>query len=167
MINTIMKKYQLKNLILLLIVVVAFIGCNSDDDETSCKTFLDCNNNTTWKAENKDLIDYIKFYDNQHSPIDLWEFNDDEGYKCYWSGNFRDLTPFEIIENSLEKLMIKFDFDDGNINDGNYIISTMTVEGDELKWISKHFRDDAEYGNGTFSYFYKTSDNLDNLNMCD
>lgn len=155
---------------LFLILLISFLNSCSDDDNPgddnpSCETFLECYDNTKWHYKEGQHNQYLKFYDDQNNPFEMWDFMNLHA-QCWWNEDIKDTSPFEIIENSSKKFVIKHDVFNGDFSDGEYGIWIITVEGDELNLSYKWYENNIEISNVSLIY-YKTSDNLDNLNICD
>ena len=161
--KTSLKRNRILTIIGLLILSIAFFGCNSDDNDEANKTFLEISDNTKWKGQENSESFYFKFLNNLHNPIEVWEYYKGED-QCWDIYRFKDYS-FEILENSSEKFVIKFDIDDNDIYDGNYGIWKITRVGNEIKIINEWYRNNEIEDNGSV-LLYKTSDNLDSLNLC-
>lgn len=140
---------------ILLGLIVSFNGCSDDDDITS-QTFLEKLDGTKWVYT--ELIDdnefsiYIRINNNTNKLIEQWYFVFEDD--CYYYGYDSVSGNMEIIENSNDKLILKY------TDEGDTEIVTVTKQGETLKVVIQ------EGGEEEIIYFDKTSVNVDGLFIC-
>ena len=105
-----LKKQKVVYFLILIIINVSFIGCDSDDNEESIvkESFLKKYSNTKWKhIRDNGQIDVYKFNDSELNPFDVWfkQTND----KCYYYFQSYKRN-YEIIENSEDTLVVAIQF---------------------------------------------------------
>ncbi len=99
-------KQKVIYLLILIVLNVSFIGCESDNDEEPIvkETFLKKFSNTKWEFINSDgYINVFKFNDEVLNPFDVW-FKEKDA-KCYYFFQSYKRN-FEIIENTEETLVV-------------------------------------------------------------
>ena len=137
----------------LLSLTISLNSCSSDDGNTS-NTFLEIYDGTKWILSDDETL-YVRLNSDLNKLIEEWEF--DESHNCYkYDDSFED-WPYEIIENSKDKFVIKYS------NEGNSKTLTLTVQGEVLKAVVNHSGE--ENGIDTY-YFDRTSINVDDLEIC-
>jgi len=153
-------KKKLRFFLTLLTLCLFLNGCDSDDgNNTTCDTFLSCNDVTTWKyvetVEEIEIQLYLKLIDNINSPFQAWVSNSliECGYDYFGDSEIQ----FQVIENSKDKLVIKVIYE----GDDGFETWTITKLGDSLKAVSIYYLDER------IIIFDKTSENIDDFIVCD
>ena len=157
--KTLFFKHRILSVLILLVLSISITGCS--DDET-IKSFLEKQADTDWKF-NEPLtgaILYVTINNNQVNPFEIWFSIIEEA--CFIHESIGDDGTVEILENSANELKIKV-VDDGN--PAEYSIITFTVNGDILTVVNEDYEDGVLEDEDLF-IFQKTSDNLDDLNIC-
>jgi len=157
--KTLFFKHRILSVLILLVLSISITGCS--DDET-IKSFLEKQADTDWKF-NEPLtgaILYVTINNNQVNPFEIWFSIIEEA--CFIHESIGDDGTVEILENSANELKIKV-VDDGN--PAEYSIITFTVNGDILTVVNEDYEDGVLEEEDLF-IFQKTSDNLDDLNIC-
>lgn len=160
-----MGKFFLKHkLVLSLFILIATIslnGCSDDDDDKKIdETMLASLDKTKWVFDGIGFpAIYLRFNNTNTDYLELWSaFAEIE---CYMYGSSKDDNTLTITENSKTKLVIK-----ATESSQYYSIMIITYVGDKLNIKDEYFvngvLDDSDN-----LVFNKTSENLDNLNICD
>ena len=154
-------KYKLLLSLFILIVTICLNGCNKDDDVKKIdETMLESLDKTKWVFDGIGFpAIYLRFNNTNTGYLELWSaFAEIE---CYLYGSSEDESTLTITENSKDKLVIK-----ATESSQYYSLMIITYVGEKLNI------KDEYYVNGVLDdsdnlVFIKTSENLDNLNICD
>ena len=132
-----------------------FSRCDRTYDEPIPTTFLDKYKGTTWKGINTNS--YMSFKNDLVTPLDTWGWSWDEG--CYYYNICYAKANAEIIENSLEKLTIEWNWCNGYDHD------TFTFEGDTL-FVRNNGNDGFGHSWVRQYYYNETSEDHNTLSIC-
>ncbi len=164
-----MKNFNLKNNYLLFFILIGLFstinGCKKDSDEndTSCQTFLECQNQTLWTGRTLQSGTTIINFRNSLTIPTIWYFyrsiDDCWGKIDYVGGDYN----IEIIENTKNKLIVK-------INDtytGGYMICTFSVSNEDLNYsVDYKTNPDDDIQNYT-NVLTKSSQDINTLPICE
>jgi len=146
--------HRLFSSIILFSLIFLINGCNDDNDDDTCTTFLECNDATVWEG-GIDLFLYFKINDNLNNPIEIYL---PEG-NCYYHSPINETT-FEIIENSKNTLKIKI-LDD---SDDSFETITFSISNEVLSVREVYTENGIEdIDTGTFT---KSTKNLSSVTIC-
>ena len=166
----------MKKVILLGLLMFSLIGCNSDDDDNGSnpETFLEINSGSKWKYsedENEngvvDGIIYLKFNNSIEIPYESWgstQNSEQDVWECFEHFNFKhsDFGPVlftEILENSSNKLAFRI-----TLRENHYTTNILTKSGNRIKY--QMIIDEMGTSGENIYYFDKTSDNINDLKVC-
>ena len=141
-------KHKLFYFFIILGLIVSFNSC-SDDDDDDFQTFLERYDGTKW-VNTDELTFYIRLNDNTNKLIESWILFDD----CYFYDVDFESEGVELVENSKDKLIIKF------TDDGDITTVTITMQGETLRAVVKEGNEED------IIYFDKSSVNVDDLEIC-
>jgi len=146
--------HRLFSSIILFSLIFLINGCNDDNDDDTCTTFLECNDATVWEG-GIDLFLYFKINDNLNNPIEIYL---PEG-NCYYHSPINETT-FEITENSKNTLIIKI-LDD---SDDSFETITFSISNEVLSVREVYTENGIEdIDTGTFT---KSMKNLSSVTIC-
>ncbi len=141
-------KHKLFYFFIILGLIVSFNSC-SDDDDDDFQTFLERYDGTKW-VNTDEFTFYIRLNDNTNKLIESWILFDD----CYFYDVDFESEGVELVENSKDKLIIKF------TDDGDITTVTITMQGETLRAVVKEGNEED------IIYFDKSSVNVDDLEIC-
>ena len=140
---------------ILLFLMIFFNRCDRSDDEPLPTTFLEKYHGTTRKGIN--TKSYMRFNNNLATPIDTWGWDWVED--CYYYNTCYTKANAEIIENSLEKLTLEWNWCNAYDHD------TFTIVGDTI--IVQNNGNDGFGHSWVLLYYYnQTTDDLNTLPIC-
>ncbi len=151
---------RIKAFALIALISILFVSC-SDDDNDDEKSFLETHGGTVWKfGEPEDgLSAYSQINNSLANPFEIWVFN--ALSDCYIYESITDEGSPEVIENRENKVEIRIGGDTGD-----YGILTMTVSGNVLR-VELDTYEDGELIDDEIIVLQKTSDNTDDLEICE
>ena len=138
---------------LILIVFTNSLSCSDDSDDF--QLFLEKNAGTEWLLMNDDITVYIRFNNNKTNLIEQWSYNKE--IDCYeYNPNIFIPGDIEIMENSIDKLIIKGDY---ILSDYEYMTfsvqdNTLTIDIKLCEWQEETV------------YFNKSLVKVDDLTKC-
>lgn len=154
------KTILLKSRFLIAVFLGTFLfslnSCSSDDDSSS-KDFLSSHSGTKWKVSESGTTIYLQVNNSESNPFQSWATFDGS---CYFFSESNEDGQVEIIENSKNKLIVKV-----SDTESDYDILTITIIGDILT-IKDEYYENGVLEDTTAIPLSKTSDNLDNLEIC-
>ena len=171
--NIFNKNYKATIIILLVSLTASFFGCSGEDAQLSSNNFLEINNGVKWKSledEDRDGVDdrttYIIFKNNVNIPFE-WRRSTYEGPDstvCYNDNNsflFSDYT--EILENTKDSFIVRTT---STISCGTHISNwAFTKSGESIRLLRNGIECSSPWNNPVEIY-NKTSDNVENLKIC-
>lgn len=151
---------RIKAFALIALISISFVSC-SDDDNDDEKSFLEAHGGTVWKlGEPEDVLSaYSQINNSLSNPFEIWVFN--ALSDCYIYESITDEGSPEVIENRENKVEIRIGGDSGD-----YAILTMTVSGNVLR-VELDTYEDGELVDDEILVLEKTSDNTDDLEICE
>lgn len=159
---------NMKKLIYILLITPFIISCSKDDNDLKL-TFLEKYKETVWTLNEYESESYIRFINNINQPFESWLNLTDCYYYELETLNYGDGSPLphEITENSGDMLEISYySYWDGNVYH-EVEKYTLTVTGNSLK-IERRFYEDGDLQNVDEPVFLKkTTDDVDNLTLCE
>lgn len=163
-INKRLSTNTLLNTILILLTAFSLISCSNDGD-TSADTFLERFHNTIWKYTyvqdtgngNVNEDNYLRFNNNISNPIYVWEFYSYQS-DCWEYYNYASRN-IEVLENSRDTFILNVTYSDETSE-----VYTFNLVGDSMV-VNTITKDGPNTFNTTVS-FHKTSDNVNNLKIC-
>ncbi len=146
--KTLIFKRKFLYFFIILGLTVTFNSC-SDDDDDNFQTFLEKYDGTKW-VNTDEFTFYIRLNDNTNKLIESWILFDD----CYFYDADFESESVELIENSKDKLIIKY------TDDGDITTVTITMQVETLRAVVKEGNEED------IIYFDKTSVNVDAFEIC-
>jgi len=145
--KTLIFKHKLLYFFIILGLTITYNGCSDDDDDF--QTFLEKFDGTKW-VHTDEFTFYVRLNDNLNKLIESWILFDD----CYFYDVDFESEDVELVENSKDKLIVKYIDDEGSTT------LTFTMQGETLKAVVKEGNEED------IIYFDKTSVNVDDLEIC-
>jgi hypothetical protein len=154
------KMLKFKALGLFLAMTIALFSC-SDDSNDKSTSFLAKNGGTSWKIvdPSSGASIYAHINNNEANPFEIWAAFAAE--TCFIYQSIDDSGSVEVLENTENKVVIRIDD-----NATEYTLITLTVSGNVLTVESEYF-EDGESTEDEIFILQKTSDNVDDLEVCD
>ena len=152
------KMLKFKAFGLLLMMVFSLVSC-SDDDDDGPSNFLETNGGTVWSFVLDGEGIYAQINNNESNPFEFWATLGEGG--CYVYQSINDEGNVEVLENTEDRLQVRVDDDEDE-----YLILTLTINGNLLTAKFEYFEDGISEGAQVIP-LTKTSDNPDNLELCD
>ena len=145
---------------LLTMMALALFSCSDDDDNDASKSFLEKHGGTVWKFEEpvSGAAIFAQINNSEANPFEIWISFDGT---CFFYESITDTGNIEVLENTENKVVIRID--EGATE---YSILQLTVTGDVLAVNSKFYEDGQLEDDETF-VLQKTSDNPDDLVLCE
>jgi hypothetical protein len=149
-IRKILSVNALLHTLLILFFATTLISCsNNDTDDSESNTLLESLNNTTWKFQESD--GFLRFMNNIDNPLEEWYIN---GANCYEHSFRAVIDDISVLENTKDIFTLKA------INrDNRTVVMSFSKSGESL-------RVDIDKGELLTIFMSKTSENLDNLMIC-
>lgn len=147
--KTTIFKHKFLYFFIILGLTISFNGC-SDDDDDDFQTFLEKYDGTKWVYTEDEFTFYVRLNDNPNKLIESWILIDD----CYFYSVDFESESVELVENSKDKLIIKY------TDDGEIITVTLTTQGETIRVVVKDGNEED------IMIFDKTSVNVDDLEIC-
>ena len=141
----------------LLAMLTFFMGSCSDDGDDGT-SFLEKHGGTTWKFSQDGGTIYAQINNSEANPFEIWASLFEA---CYIYESIADAGNTEVLENKENKVVIRID--EGATE---YSLLTLTVSGDVLTIQSEYYEDGVLEEDDLF-ILQKTSDNVDDLELCD
>ena len=141
-----------------LLMIVAVVSCNDDDDDMV--SFLDKHGNTQWKFQdpNSDTVLYLRINDSQTNPFELWlTFL---ANSCYVYQSVEDDGTPEILENTENKLVIRVE----ESND-EYTVVTLTISQNVLTVTNEDY-ENGELDEENIVILFANQDDISNIEIC-
>lgn len=139
-------------------ISIIFISCSSNDDENTelDQTFLEKYHNTVWLQQGTTNITVYRYFENNLDSAVISIYNGASA--CFQIGEYH-LTNAEILENSTNKLEIRFTYssDEYEINTFTFSNGTMTYS-----WFEYYFGGITEVDHNLVA----TPLSLDEINFC-
>lgn len=160
-----MKNFNLtRNFVYIIFTICTIaisISCSKDDDDDKKidETMLESLNKTKWVFDGIGFpAIYLRFNNTKTDYLELWSaFEENE---CYFYGSSTDDNTLTITENSKTKLVIR-----ATESSDYYSIMTITYVGDKLNVKDEYYVNGVQDDSDNL-VFKKTTDNLDNLEIC-
>lgn len=158
MIKNNLMKLKVFGLMAFIMFSMSIVSCSDDDDNE--KSFLETHGGTAWnfEEENSGVSIYVQLNSTVSNPFEIWMDLLDAG--CYLYQSIEDDGTPEVVEDSENKVVIRVDE-----NDTDYIILTLRVAGDRLTVTTEEY-EDGELDESQILILDKTSDNVDDLEIC-
>ena len=147
--KTTILKHKFLCIFIFISLAISFNGCSDDDDDITSQTFLEKYDGTKW-VNDDELTIYIRLNNNTNKLIESWFLFGD----CYFYDYDFESQGVEIVENSKDKLIIKY------TDDGDTITVTVTMQGEILRVVIKEGNEEE------ILLFDKTSVNVDDFEIC-
>lgn len=150
------KMLSLRVFGLLAMLTLSLASCSDDGDDGA--SFLEKHGGTTWKFSVDGGTIYAQINSSESNPFELWVSLFDT---CYIYESISNTGNIEVLENKENKVVIRIDE-----GPSEYSLLTLSVTGDALT-IQSEYYEDGILEEDDFFILQKTSDNVDDLELCE
>ena len=141
---------------LLAILTLFLASCSDDGDDGT--SFLEKHGGTTWKFSVDEGTIYAQINSSESNPFEIWVSLFEA---CYIYESISDTGNIQVLENNENKVVIRIDE-----GPSEYSLLTLSVTGDALT-IQSAYYEDGVLEEEDFFILQKTSDNVDDLELCE
>lgn len=141
----------------LLAILTLFLSSCSDDGDDGT-SFLEKHGGTTWKFSVDEGTIYAQINSSESNPFEIWVSLFEA---CYIYESISDTGNIQVLENNENKVVIRIDE-----GPSEYSLLTLSVTGDALT-IQSAYYEDGVLEEEDFFILQKTSDNVDDLELCE